>query len=339
MTLKVKKQHRIVGNATRKYWKKTVLITGSSGFIGSSLARAFFDIDCKLRLLYHGQPLAAPGKTAASIKFIRGDVTREDVWRRALKGVDVVFHLAALESSRSNYDIYKDLSVNVAAVAGLLEVCRKTGFKGKIIFSSSVNLFGPAESLPLNEKSLTTPVSLWAAHKLTAENYLKVYGLKYGIRFDTLRLANLYGPAYNEKATCNMVVNKVIASGLAGNDLRLYRNSGCLRDYLYIDDAVRAFILAGTLDRRPPENGYYVVGSGEGLTIARAWRFISLEAGQSIGKKISIRTDRKTVLDPVEYREFVADSGLFSRATGWSALMTFRNGIRETARSMRGRKP
>lgn len=338
MNSKEEKQYKLAQEAARKYGKKTVLITGSSGFIGSSLARAFFDVDCKLRLLYHAQPIAVPGKTAASVKFIKGDITRCDVWRGALKDVDVVFHLAALESSRSNYDVQKDLSVNVAAVAGLLEACRETGFKGKIIFSSSVNLFGSANSLPLNEKSLTIPVSLWAVHKLTAENYFKVYGLKYGIRYDTLRLANLYGPAYNEKAICNMVVNKVIANGLAGKDLRLYRNRGCLRDYLHIDDAVRAFFLAGALDRKPPENGYYVIGSGEGATIERAWEIISEEVGRYTGGKVKILIDNKTVLDPVEYREFVADPGLFSRRTGWAALMSLKNGIRSTVLSMGGRR-
>lgn len=338
MSLKEGKQYRIVKEAIKKYGKKTVLITGSSGFIGSSLARAFFNVDCELRLLYHAHPIKVPGKTAASVKFIKGDITRADVWRGALKDVDVVFHLAALESSRSNYDVQKDLSVNVAAVAGLLEVCRETGFKGKIIFSSSVNLFGSANSLPLNEKSRTTPVSLWAVHKLTAENYFKVYGLKYGIRSDTLRLANLYGPAYNGKAISNMVVNKVIANGLAGKDLCLYRNRGCLRDYLHIDDAVRAFILAGVLDRKPPENGYYVIGSGEGATIERTWKIISGEVGRYTGRKVKILIDNKTILDPVEYREFVSDPGLFSRKTGWAALMSLKNGIKSTVLSMGERR-
>ncbi len=314
-----------------------MLITGSSGFIGSSLARAFFDVDCRLRLLDLGGPITVPANSRASVKFIEGDVAREEVWGRALKGVDFVFPLAALESSRSDYDVYKDQRVNLLAVACLAEACRKNDFKGKIIFSSSANLFGLANSLPLSEKSLTDPVSLWAVHKSAAEKYLQIYRAKHGLRSDTLRLANVYGPAYNGKATCNMVINKVIAAGLAGRDLCLYRNSGCLRDYLYIDDTVRAFLLAGVLDCRSPESGYYLVGSGEGTTIAQAWKLISLEAGRHTGKKVRVRTDTKTRLDAVEYREFVADPGLFSRRTGWSALMTLKNGISATVNSIAGR--
>jgi len=334
MISKEDQQVNIMIEAASKYRKKTILITGSSGFIGSSLARAFFDIDCRLLLLDINGRIDVPGNINSSVKFIKGDVTGEGAWRGLLRGVDFVFHLAALEYNRLNFDIYKDLSINALAVVSLLETCRKNKYKAKIIFSSSANLFGLANSLPLNEESQTDPVSLWSAHKLMAENYLKIYMAKYGIGAAILRLTNVYGPAYNGKALCNVVINKAIADALAGKDLYLYRNRECQRDYLYIDDVVRGFLLAGILDGEPPEKGYYVIGSKEGLAISEVWKIIANEVEKQIRRKVKVRINRRIALGHFDYRNFIADSRLFSRTTGWEPLTKLRNGISSTVASM-----
>lgn len=334
MISKEDQQVNIIIKAASKYRKKTILITGSSGFIGSSLARAFFDIDCRLLLLDINGRIDVPKNIISSVKLIKMDVTRESTWKDLLRGVDFVFHLAALEYNCSNFDIYKDLSINALAVISLLEACRKNKYKAKIIFSSSANLFGLANSLPLNEKSQTDPISLWSAHKLMAENYLKIYMAKYGICAVILRLTNVYGPAYNRKALCNVVINKVIANALAGDDLYLYRNSECQRDYLYIDDVVRGFLLAGIFDGEPPEKGYYLIGSGEGLTISEVWKIIASEVEKQMGTKVKVRANHRIALEPFDYRNFIADSRLFSRTTGWESLTKLKNGIRSTVASM-----
>lgn len=334
MILKDKQRYNNMEEAARRYSKKTILITGSSGFIGSSLARAFFDIDCHLLLLDINGRIDVPRNVISSVKFIKGDVTRESTWKHSLRGVDFVFHLAALEYARSNFDIYKDLNINVLAVISLLEVCRINNYKGRIIFSSSANLFGLTTFLPVNEKVESRPVSLWSAHKLLAENYFNIYAAKYGIRAVILRLTNIYGPAYNKKAADNAVINRVIADALAGRNLCLYRNSDCRRDYLYIDDVVRGFLLAGISAGELPEKGYYVIGSGKGIAISQAWKIVTHEVERKIGLKVKIRMNRKIKLEPFDCRNFVADSRLFSEITGWKSLTVFKNGIRSTVASM-----
>lgn len=328
------KQNGITQEILKGYSRKTILLTGSSGFIGSSLARAFFDVDCQLRLLDTNSRIEVPKDPVASVKFIKGDITQKNIWKNSLKGVDFLFHLAALEYNRSNFDIYKDLNINALAIINLLEVCRVYNYKTKIIFSSSANLFSLASPLPLNEESKTDPASLWSAHKLLAENYIKVYAVKYGIKAVILRLANVYGPTYNDKAMGSVVINKAISNALAGKDLYLYRNRNSFRDYLYIDDAVRAFLLAGNCKNVLPKYGYYVIGSQEGLTISKAWRMIASEVGRQSKRKIRIKFNRKIKPEPFDYRNFVADSGLFSKTTGWQPLTRLRNGIRLTMASM-----
>ncbi len=334
MDIKFNQQSKEIEKAAEKYKNKSVLITGSSGFIGSSLARAFFGVDCRLRLLDVYNALDIPKEAIAKVEFIKGDITCQDVWNNSLKGIDYVFHLAALEYNRSDFNLDKDLAINALAVVKLLKTCCRNKNKPKIIFSSSANLFGLKNILSLNEESRTEPASLWSAHKLLAENYLKIYAAKYKINMVILRLANVYGPSFNNKAMGNVVVNRVITNALAGKDLYLYRNKQSLRDYLYIDDAVRAFLLAGSCKSPLPKHGYYVIGSQGGLSISQAWKMIATEIEKKTGKKIRIKFDRETKLEPFDYRNLTADSRLFSKATVWLPLTRLRSGIRSTIVSM-----
>ena len=320
---------------TEAYRGKTILISGGQGYIGSALAQSLADVDCKLILLDQS-PNAAwmPQSQQAEISLLHGDVSTRKTWEPALAGVDYVFHLAALEYHRSAYDIMRDLQVNGLSAVHLLEVCRENDFRPKIIFSSSANIFGPIAKLPINESCPDNPPSVWSAHKLLAENYLRIYAQRYGIESITLRLANVYGPTAREETTTRTVVNKVIAKALTNGKLIVYANQNCLRDYVFLADVVRAFLLAGAGDKLSSNGDFYIIGSGEKKTIADVWRIIADKVKARTGKDVSVELDVSVKLEPLDMRQFIADTTVFRQATGWKPQVSLDKGIELTVEAL-----
>ena len=317
------------------YNNKRILITGGRGYIGSVLVQFLADVDCKIILL-DCSPEAKwmPKHQRAEVSLLHGDISTRQTWTSALTGVDYVFHLAALEYHRSKYNIIRDLQVNAMSVLHFLEVCRENDFRPKVIFSSSANLFGFVEAVPVNERNRDNPPSLWSVHKLLAENYFRVYAQQYGIESVILRLANVYGPTVRPDVSTRVVINKMIAEALAGKSLTLYANQNCIRDFVFLADVVRAFIYAGAENRLSSASSLYVIGSGEGKTIAEAWQIIADKIKARTGKDVPIKFDGSVKVEPLDMRNFVADTTLFRQATGWKPQMSLEKGIELTVEAL-----
>jgi nucleoside-diphosphate-sugar epimerase len=315
------------------YRGRTILVTGGRGYIGSALTRSLADIDCRL-ILADQSPGAAwrPEGQKAEVVLRNGNVTAPQFWPAALPGVDYVFHLAAKEYFyRSDYAPEQDLKSNALPILRLLEACRGQSNRPQIVFASSANLFGIADTLPVNEDHRDDPLTMWAVHKLAAENYLRLYAQQFGIQSITLRLANVYGPTTRWSAMKRVVINKVIAKALKDATLVTYANRRCVRDYVYLDDVVSAFLLAGVCCGST-NNLVYVIGSGEGKSIADVWQLIANCVKSHLGKEVVIRSDDAVKIEPLEMRNFVADTQRFQNATGWRCRTGLTQGIGITVR-------
>ena len=317
------------------YHGRTILITGGRGYIGSALAQLLSEINCKLILLDQSPAeIWRPKGPRAEVVLLNGDVSAPQFWHDALPGVDYVFHLAAKEYFyRSEYNPEQDLQFNALPILRLLEVCRVQAYRPQIVFASSANLFGLVDTLPVNEDHPDNPLTMWAVHKLAAENYLRLYAQQFGIQSITLRLANVYGPTARWSVNDRVVINRVIAKALDGEALLTYANHRCVRDYVFLDDVVLAFLLAGAgcgSARRP----IYVIGSGEGKSIAEVWQLIADCVKSHLGKTVPIRSDDSVKIEPLELRNFVADTERFRDATGWKPQTGLAQGIDITVRAL-----
>lgn len=325
----------VTDRITDIYQGKTILITGACGFIGSSLTKSLVNVDCKLILLDHSNNLSwIPEPKRSKISIIQADVSLRQTWESALPGVDYLFHLAALEYNRKNFDIMQDLQINALSVTHLLELCREKYFNPRIIFSSSANLFGHVGSLPVNEKQQSNPMTLWSIHKLMAENYFNVYAIKYGIKSSILRLANVYGPTENKMAMNNVVINDIISRALKGESLKLYRNHKCIRDFIFLGDVVTAFLHAGAKDNSLSDSNLFVIGSGEGKTFADIWRLIARKVKERTHKEIHVAYDDSVEIEPFDMRNFIADTTLFRNVTGWQPSIFLDEGITLTINAL-----
>jgi nucleoside-diphosphate-sugar epimerase len=327
--------NKFTGEIEKTYAGKTILISGAFGYIGSLLTSYLLEIDCKLILL--DKVIEAdwlPKDKRAKCVFQKGDITDRHTWELSLPGVDFLFHLAALEYDRLNFDIMGDLVVNGLAVAYCLDVCRVKGYRPKIVFSSSANIFGLVNQLPVDEKFKDDPISLWSIHKLLAENYIRYYVRKHAIQSVILRLSNIYGPTDNLAAKGNVVINKVIMQALSGKPIKLYANKECIRDYIYISDVVMAFLLAGKDINLLPEQNSFLIGSGEGRTMEEVWRLIADKTATCINKEVKIEIDRSVQLEPFDMRNFVADTSQFEKFYGWRPTVFMEEGVSMTIDSL-----
>jgi len=316
------------------YHERTVLITGGRGYIGSALAQSLAGVNCKLILLDESPGRGwSPESRNALVSVLQGDVSLHETWEAVLPGVDYVFHLAAREYFyRSEYKPVQDLQFNALPILHLLEVCRTQNYRPKIVFASSANLFGLVDTLPVNEDNHDDPLTMWAVHKLAAEHYLRLYARQFGIKSITLRLANVYGPTVRWSVNDRVVINRVIVKALDGEALVTYANHSCVRDYVFVDDVVLAFMLAGASCGSTP-SPIYVIGSGEGKSIADVWQLIAECVREHIGKSVPIRFDDSVKIEPLELRNFVADTTRFQQATGWRVLTGLAKGIDITVRA------
>jgi nucleoside-diphosphate-sugar epimerase len=324
----------------RKYEGRTVLVTGGRGYLGAGLSQALSELECKLILLDRSpEPAWKPQPSRASIKLVQGDVTLRETWESILPEVDYVFHLAGLEFvHRSYFDPVTDLQVTAVSVLHLLEACKANSFPVRIVFSSSANLFGIADSLAVNEDARDNPLTLWAVHKLTAEHYFQVYFHEHGVQSVILRPVNIYGSTPRTELNTRVVLNKVIARALAGEPLTLYSNRDCLRDYLFIDDMIRAFLMPA-LNSSVFDARLFVIGGGEQKSLAEVWHLIAGRIESLTGRRVKVMVDSSVKLGPSEMRNYVADSARFQQTFGWEPQVKLEEGIDSTIRALEAASP
>ena len=313
-------------SALKYYEGKQILVTGGRGYIGSALSQTLATIDCNLNILDRSKSNVWIPKGLATVSILTGDVRDRSVWDKVLPDVDIVFHLAQQEYVECNP--LKDFEMNALPTIHLCESCKANDFSPLVIYSSSVNLYGQVKNLPVSEKLRDDPLIPWAVHKQMSENYLHVYANKYDLPSIILRLANVYGPIPRQDVMFKPVVNAVIRDAILGKSLKLYPNANCVRDYVFIDDVVKALLLAAKL--KNIKNGeIFNVGSSVGLVISEAWEIIL----ELVSNRLSVKGSIEEIFDKVEpfgLRNFVADITRFSNLTGWQPETFFKNGVEMT---------
>jgi UDP-glucose 4-epimerase len=313
---------------------KTILVAGASGYLGSALLGALQTIPCRVVAMGRSSQSVAPGLPGdREVMTLTSDLSQPGCWTGPLRSErpDIIFNLAAYEHRRgSPHAPAQDLAVNAGAVLDLLETCRQLELKPQIVLASSANLAGCPTSLPVDENFANQPLTLYSIHKLAAEQYLKYYSSTFGIPGVALRFANVYGPLAKDqrKIAARVVLNRIMLQALDGGPLQLYANQNCRRDFVYVSDVVNALCAAATL---APKNGsHYFIGSEEGATLGEVVNLVADRAEAISGRRPEIRMIEDAALEPIEWREFVADCTRIRTQTGWSPTVWLRDGIDRT---------
>jgi nucleoside-diphosphate-sugar epimerase len=314
------------------FQSKRILVTGASGYLSTNLVQSLKDIDCTVIRLSRKDNLP-PIKGEANIVDHQGDIVCRETWERILGGVDVVYHMAGQTSVYvADEKSLSDMEINVKSMLLLLEVCRDKKTKLLIVFSGTSTEVGIPETLPVNEVFTDYPVTLYDLHKLMAEQYLKLFCRQGHVSGVSLRLTNVYGPGPESGSSDRGVLNQMVRKALAGEPLTIYGKGEFVRDYIFIDDVINAFLSV-------PKNfslingRHFVIGSGEGNSISQAINLVADRVKEKTGVPVSVEHATPPLnLSPIESRNFIADFEGFRQAVGWEPQYSLKKGIDLTLR-------
>jgi UDP-glucose 4-epimerase len=320
---------------------KTILVAGAGGYLGTAMLSSLYTIRCRIVAVVHRRIcLPPPASHAASITVRHVDLSQSSIWLDVLRDTkpDVIINLAAYEPRRgSPHDPVRDLAINTATVLELLEACRGLDLKPRIVQASSANIAGCPRSSLVNEATPDQPLTLYAINKLSAEWYLRYYADTFAIPSVSLRFGNIYGPLQSRdvELECRVVLNNIMRRAVDGHAVFLYRNQECVRDFLYVDDAVRA-ICACAATSKVTCRGKYIVGSGESYSLEAIVNAIAQQVENLGLPPVEILFDSELSLGPIEWRNFIADYSRLHTATGWEPQIKLREGIDSTLHAFMG---
>lgn len=240
------------------------LITGGAGFLGAALANYLVRQGHTVRVL-DDLSTGDPAKLDPAIHFTRGDVEdKPKVWR-LLNKIDCVYHLAARVSVPESVLYPREYNkTNVNGTVAVMEAMRDAGVK-RVVLASSGAVYGEQVVEQVNESLLPLPDSPYGVSKLAAEGYVRTIGGLWGIETVALRIFNAYGPGQAILPTHSPVIPQFVRQILGGGSVIVYGNGGNVRDYIYVDDVVRALAAAATaegIDRQVIN-----IGTGVGTSI------------------------------------------------------------------------
>lgn len=239
------------------------LVTGGCGFIGSNVVKTLLAKNVQVKVLDNLSTGYAKNIRGLDVEFVRGDIRQADVVRRALRRVDVVFHLAAsVGNQRSLKDSRADSEVNALGTLNIMEASRKSGVE-RVIYSSSAAIFGELLTSTVTEDHPQNPETPYGVSKLAGENYVMAFGKLYGIISIALRYFNVYG--INQRYDPYGNVIPVFAKRLQQRKALIIHGDGRqTRDFINVRDVANANYLAATI---APESSVFNVGTGKTITI------------------------------------------------------------------------
>ena len=239
-----------------------VLITGGAGFIGSHLVE-HFQGKADVRVLDNLRTGYLKNIENFDVEFIRGDVRDRETVRRAVQGVDYVFHLAALISvPESMVKIAECVDINVNGLLTVLEEAAAAGVK-KLCFSTSAAIYGDNPEVPKRETMFPEPKSPYAITKLDGEYYCNMFTQTGRLQTACLRYFNVFGPRQDPKSAYAAAVPIFTAKAVAGEPLTIYGDGEQTRDFIYVKDIVAANVFMATHDF----TGVYNIAYGKRITI------------------------------------------------------------------------
>ena len=316
------------------YSKKRILITGASGYIAWNLIRQLAEFNCTIICFSRNTERIEKQSAKANFEFIETSYQDGNSFKAAVKNVDIIYHLA---SQTSVYEAEKnpmaDFEANVRPMQLLLEACRKEKNCPIIIFSGTSTQCGMPEKLPVDESIPDKPITTYDFHKLQAENWLKFYTRQGWVEGVSFRLTNVYGPGPKSSSSDRGILNLMIKKALNGEDLTVYGKGEYIRDYVYIDDVVSAFLTA-LYNINDLKGKHFILGSGEGSTIHETIVLMGELVTLKTGNKVNvINVQPPSGLLQIEFRDFVSDMSTFSLLTGFKPRFMLREGIGKTIES------
>lgn len=221
------------------------LVTGGAGFLGATLANRLAAGGHTVHVL-DDLSNGDSSRLDAGVAFTKGDVDNVPLLWSLLQDMDCVYHLAARVSVPQSILYPREYArVNVGGTVSLMEAMRDTGV-GRVIFTSSGAVYGRQTRQPVREDDSPRPDSPYAVSKWSAEQYIHTIGDLWGLETVALRIFNAYGPGQSLPVSHAPVVTRFLQQALTGGSIIVFGDGKQTRDYVYVDDVVKALTVAAT---------------------------------------------------------------------------------------------
>jgi UDP-glucose 4-epimerase len=300
------------------------LITGGAGFVGSSLAEKLLSAGETVRILddfssgRRENIASLPGK----VEVLEGSIANPEIVTRAVQGVEVVFHEAAIPSVvRSVDNPAPSMLAGAYGTTVVLDAARRNKVR-RLIFAASSSAYGDTPTLPKVETMPTRPLSPYAVSKLACEHLMPVFAQLYGLETLSLRYFNVFGPRQDPKSEYAAVIPRFITAALRGQRPVVFGDGEQTRDFCYIDNAVQANLLAASTSNKL--TGQVVnIACGARTSLNQLLSIIGELTGTEL--KAEYR-DRR----PGDVRDSLADIRAAGEIIGYSPVVELREGLRRT---------
>lgn len=300
------------------------LVTGGAGFIGSHIASALIASGARVRILDdlstgHRENLNEIG---GDVDFIEGSVADEALLNKALDGVELVFHEAAIPSVPRSVEAPRQ--THIASVDGtfsLLVAARDQKVR-RVVYAASSSAYGDQPTLPKSEQMLPDPLSPYAVAKLVGEYYCQVFTRVYGLETVSLRYFNVFGPRQDPGSQYSGVVSRFISVLLSDERPVIYGDGEQSRDFTYIENVVHANLSAA---EAPDAAGKVInVANGERITLNEL-----LSEVKDLTGKQDVTAE---YLEPRvgDVRHSLADITMARELLGYESRVDLREGLKRT---------
>ncbi len=302
-----------------------VLVTGAGGFIGSHLVERLVSLGARTRAFVRYNSAGSWGwldslPVKGEVEVVQGDLRDSDGLRRAVEGVDVVFHLAALIGIPYSYHSpLAYVRTNVEGTVNLLQAALAAEVK-LLVHTSTSEVYGPARYVPMDEDHPLQGQSPYSASKIAADKMVEAFYRSFDLPVTTLRPFNTFGPRQSARA----VIPTIIAQALTQPEIRL-GNLSTTRDFTFVADTVSGFVLAA---ERPDAVGQVVnLGTGREVSILD----LAKEVLNQLGRDVPIVSDAQRMRpDTSEVERLCANNRKALDLLGWSPHYRLEEGLHHT---------
>jgi NAD dependent epimerase/dehydratase len=306
---------------------KKVLVTGAGGFIGSHLTEALLKVGAQVTALVHynsrnswGNLELLPPELLKKLTIVSGNIEDSGLVNRAVRGQQIVFHLAALIAIPYSYHApLSYVRTNVEGTLNVLEAAREFEVE-RVIHTSTSETYGTAIYTPIDEKHPMQGQSPYSASKIGADKIAESFSLSFNTPVVTLRPFNTFGPRQSARAVIPTIISQLLA-----RDFVKLGSLDPVRDLNFVEDTVHGYLLAAEASRAPGE--VINIGSGRGVTIGEL-----LEIIQSImGIRKPVVLDDQRIRPPKsEVFRLICDASKARDILGWQPAFTLEDGLRRT---------
>ncbi|MCL4811681.1 MAG: NAD-dependent epimerase/dehydratase family protein [Vicinamibacteraceae bacterium] len=312
------------------YRGRRVMVTGGLGFIGSNLARRLVDLGADVLLVdslipdYGGHLFNIAG-IEDRVRVNIADVRQQSTMDYLVRDREVVFSLAGQVSHiDSMRDPFTDLEINCRSQLTILEACRRFNARAKVVYAGTRQVYGKPDYLPVDERHLVRPTDVNGINKVAGEYYHLVYNNVFGVRGCSLRLTNVYGPRQLVRHNRQGFIGWFIRLVIEDREVEIFGDGSQMRDFVYVDDAAEAFLLAGASEATNGE--VFNVGGDEPVSHRDLVAMLVEMAGSGRIRFVEWPAEKKAI----DIGSFYSDSSKFRAATGWQPRVGLREGFGRT---------